>query len=194
MLSRYAAASKMTTRSFRRALLVATCVACCFTACQTVTESSFTVPTRDASPLQTDSVSYKLVRKPHEHSTVIVGTFRNTTELPVYFQRCMPRDSTPMFNIGRTGPDSARSFFVDWAWACVGGVPTGILAPGQSVTIRARVGSVDQPSMQPPLKPGELVGLLRIRLVLCAHFRDDSDDCERLPDPFGRSNAFLVHY
>ena len=156
--------------------------------------TALSAPPRDASPLQTDSVSYKLVRTPHEFSAVVTGTFRNTTEAPIYFKRCMPRDSTPMFRLGRTGPDSTRPFFVDWAWACVGGVSTGVLQPGQSVTIRARVGSVDQPSMQPPLRPHELVGLLRIRLSLCARFVEDSDYCDELPHPHGRSNAFLVHY
>lgn len=165
----------------------------CF-ACVTGPDDDALTPVRDASPLQTDSVSYRLVRTQHEFSTVVAGTFTNSTGRPIYFQRCLPRDSTPIFYVGRTGPDSARRFFVDWAWACVGGVPTGVLAPGRSLTIRARVGSIDQPTMQPRLKPQDLVGLLRIRLALCARFRDDSDYCEPTPEWQTRSNAFLVHY
>lgn len=168
-------------------------------ACSGITEGPelkrLQLPERDNSPLQTDSVSYTLVRKQYEYSAVVTGTFRNTTAAPIYFQRCMPRDSTPIFYIGRTGRDSTRRFFVDWAWACVGGVPTGILQPGQSLTIKARVGSTDQPTMQPRLQREDLVGLLRIRLALCARFLQDSDYCEPMPDPnYGRSNAFLVHY
>jgi hypothetical protein len=99
-----------------------------------------------------------------------------------------------MFGMSRTGADSTRRFFVDWAWACVGGVPTGVIAPGDSVTVRAPFGSVDQPNMQPPLQAEELVGLFRIYLHLCAKYDSDSDECELLPASERRSNAFLVHY
>jgi hypothetical protein len=181
-----------------RFLSICICLVASATACNAIIESPNpappSAPPRDASPLQTDSVSYRLVRTPHEYSAVVRGTFRNATAAPIYFKRCMPRDSTPMFRLARTGPDSSRRFFVDWGWACVGGVPTGVLLPGQSVTIHARVGSVDQPSKQPPLQPYELVGLLRIRLSLCARFLDDSDYCEGLAESHGQSNAFLVHY
>ena len=99
-----------------------------------------------------------------------------------------------MSGVGRTGPDSSRAFFVDYAWACVGGVPRGTIAPGESIAVRVPFGSVDQPSMQPPLRAEELVGLFRIYLTFCANYSTDSDNCELLPIAERRSNAFLVYY
>lgn len=151
-------------------------------------------PTRDTSPVQTDSLSYRLVRRPGEYRAYVVATYRNTTGAPVYFKRCTMEAPLPMFDMGRTGADSTRDFFVDWAWACVGGVPTGVLAPGASVTVRVPFGSVDQPNMQPPLRAEELVGVFRIYLSLCTQYLADSDDCVASPVAERRSNAFLVHY
>jgi len=99
-----------------------------------------------------------------------------------------------MFSIGRTGTDSLRRHFIDWAWACVGGVPTGVLAPGLSVTVRVPLGSIDQPNMQPPLRPEDLVGQFRVALSLCASNVSDSDSCTPVPQAARRSNAFVVHY
>lgn len=152
------------------------------------------VPSRDRSPVQADSLTYKLVRRPDEFRAFVSATYRNTTGAPVYFARCSPRDSLPMFGVGRTGADSMRSFFVDWDWACVGGVPTGIIAPGQSVSVRVAFGSVDQPRMEPPLRSEQLIGVFRIHLSLCRKYSSDSDSCELLPAAERRSNAFLVHY
>jgi hypothetical protein len=152
------------------------------------------VPDRDASPVQTDSLAYTLARGPSAYRAVVTATYRNGGSAPVYFKRCMPNDPLPTVSVRRTGADSARTLFVDWAWACVGGVPTGTLAPGQSVTVRVPVGSVDQPQMQPPLRPEQLVGRLRVELDLCARFTAESDFCEPLPQPQRSSNAFLVRY
>lgn len=151
-------------------------------------------PPRDSSPVQTDSVSYRLARLPGAYRAWVMATYRNATGSPVYFKRCGGSDTLPMFGIARTGADSASSFFSDWAWACVGLVPTGTLAPGQSVTVRVQFGSVDQPNMQPPLRPEQLVGLFRIELALCETYSADSDRCVAPALAERRSNAFLVHY
>lgn len=149
---------------------------------------------RDQSPVQTDSLSYGLVRRPGEYRAFVLATYRNSTSTPVYFARCGGRDTLPMFSIGRTGTDSLRRHFIDWAWACVGGVPTGVLAPGLSVTVRVPLGSIDQPNMQPPLRPEDLVGQFRVELSLCASNVSDSDSCTPVPQAARRSNAFVVHY
>jgi hypothetical protein len=152
------------------------------------------IPVRDQSPVQTDSLSYTLKRFPGEHRAYVIATYQNTTPSPVYFKRCNSTSSTPMFGIARTGPDSTRAFFADWAWACVGGVPTGAIAPGERVTVQVSFGSVDQPNMQPPLKPEDMVGTFRIHLILCSKFSGDSDYCEVMPRDQRQSNAFVVHY
>lgn len=151
-------------------------------------------PTRDNSPVQTDSLVYHLKRLPSEYRAVVAATYTNQTPSPVYFARCNRESTTPMFGVRRTGPDSAKPLFLDWAWACVGGVPTGEIKPGASITVHAFVGSVDQPAMRPPLTPEQLVGLMRVTLQLCRNFSADSDYCEAVPDAERSSNAFLVTY
>jgi len=151
-------------------------------------------PVRDNSPVQTDSLVYHLERRPSEYRAYVTATFTNNTGSPVYFARCNGESQTPMFGIRRTGPDSTKALFSDFAWACVGGVPTGQIPPGGNTTVRVPVGSVDQPAMQPPLKPGELVGLMRVNFLLCRSYSADSDDCDAMPETERISNAFLVTY
>ena len=152
------------------------------------------VPLRDQSPLQTEALAYRLERRTYEYRAIVRATFVNSTDAPIHYKRCMPNSAEPMFHVARTGADSGRTFFVDWAWACVGGVPTGVLASGDSITIEARFGSVDQPSMNPPLQAEQLVGQFRIYLDLCTRFTTDSDYCELQTAIARRSNAFLIHY
>ena len=152
------------------------------------------VPPRDQSPLQTDSLVYHLKRLPGEYRAYVSATFRNQTAAPIYFARCNRASTTPMFGLRRTGADSARVLFSDFAWACVGGVPTGSIAPNESVTVNVPAGSLDQRAKQPPLLPEHIVGLMRIELSLCEQYSDDSDDCNSLPQARRSSNAFLVTY
>ena len=152
------------------------------------------LPLRDNSPVQTDSLLYHLQRLPSEYRAFVVATYTNRTQSTVHFARCNRQSTIPMFGVRRTGADSSRNLFSDVAWACVGGVPTGAIAPGESVTIQAKLGTVDQPAMRPPLKPEDLVGLMRVELRLCRTFSSDSDYCVPVPDAQRISNAFLVTY
>ena len=149
------------------------------------------VPVRDASPVQTDSLVYRLVRLPSEYRTYVTATYRNTSGGPVFFDRCGPESVAPMFGVGRTGPDSARPYMQDIAWACVGGVPMGTIANGESVTVRVPVGSLDQPRANPPMQPEDLIGLLRVYFRLC---KVNVENCPQLPLEQRQSNAFLVTY
>src|SRR5438552_11056740 len=97
-------------------------------------------PVRDNSPVQTDSLVYHLERRPSEYRAYVTATFTNKTSSPVYFARCNDESQTPMFGIRRTGPDSTKALFSDFAWACVGGVPTGQIPPGGKTTVRVPVG------------------------------------------------------
>lgn len=151
-------------------------------------------PPWDTSRVQTDSLVYHLRRQPGEMSAYVTATYRNVTAAPVSFARCGTEATGPMYGARRTGTDSTRRFFTDWAWACVGGVPTGTLAPGDSVVVRVRFGSVDQPTMQPPLQPGDLVGDFRIELALCLRPETDSDLCRPVEQAQRSSNAFSVQY
>lgn len=149
---------------------------------------------RDASPAQTDSLVYHLVRTPGMYRAYVTATYTNNTAAPIHFARCGTGATTPMYGVRRTGPDSTARLFIDWAWACVGGVPTGTLAPGASVTVRVPVGSIDQPNMSPPLKPEDLVGTMRIVFSICKSRAGDSDYCEDVPGAQRQSNAFRVVY
>jgi hypothetical protein len=181
-------------RPSRFGLLLAAVVAGC--AAERITTASVpgARPPWDASPVQTDSLIYHLRRTPGEFSAYVSAVYRNTTADPVYFARCNPAATGPMFWSRRTGPDSTRSFFTDWGWACVGGVPTGTLMPGDSLIVSVRFGSVDQPMMQPPLQPDELVGDFRVQLLLCVRPEQDSDHCSPSPQAQRSSNAFSVRY
>ena len=137
---------------------------------------------------------YHLRRESFAYRAYARITLRNRTAAPIHFARCMPGDTLPMFGLRRTGPDSTRSFFVDWAWACVGGVPTGELRPGDSLEVRVPLGSYDQPQMSPPLRPEELIGLLRAQFSLCRARVADSDYCDPVPQAEAQSNAFEVRY
>ncbi|HKP16069.1 MAG TPA: hypothetical protein VJT85_08390 [Gemmatimonadaceae bacterium] len=151
-------------------------------------------PVRDGSPVQTDAVVYRLRRMPGAYEATALATYVNRTGSPVYFQRCHPSLDGPIFGYFRTGPDSTRSLFTDTAWGCVGGMPPGVILPGDSVTVAVRLGAFDQPSMTPPLRPEEIVGQMRIWLSLCARPSADSGDCKSLPIEERQSNAFEVRY
>jgi hypothetical protein len=156
--------------------------------------SSNSVPPRDSSPLQTDSLIYHLRRLPGQYRAYVTATFHNRTASPIYFARCNRESTTPMFGLRRTGADSARVLFSDFAWACVGGIPTGSIAVGDSVIVKVPAGSLDQKAKQPPLMPEHIVGLMRIELSLCQKSSSDSDYCDQISQAQRSSNAFLVTY
>lgn len=151
-------------------------------------------PPRDDSAVQTDSLTYHLQRLPSEYRAYVIATFTNHSNASIYFARCDRNSALPMFGVRRTGPDSTATLFHDWAWACVGGVPTGEILPGATISVRVPVGSMDQPNMYPPLKPEELVGLMRVEISFCKSYSSDSDYCDPLPQAQRSSNAFLVTY
>ena len=151
-------------------------------------------PARDDSPIQTDAVVYRLRRVGGAYEATARATYVNRTGGPVYYARCHPSYDGPIYGYRRTGPDSTRSLFTDMAWACVGGMPTGVIAPGGRVEVAVRLGALDQSRMSPPLRPEEIVGRMRIWFALCARFAADSQDCTPLPLVQSQSNAFDVRY
>jgi len=151
-------------------------------------------PARDDSPVQTDAVVYRLRRKPGMYEATALATYVNRTGGTVYYPRCHFTIEGPKFGYFRTGPDSTRSLFTDTYWGCVGGVPMGIIRPGDSLTVAVRLGALDQPDMTPPLLPEEIVGRMRIWLGLCKSPATESGECEYLPLRERQSNAFDVRY
>ena len=141
--------------------------------------------------MRTDSRVYHLVRGDRDYRATVTASYVNRTGAPVHFARCTSDWSTPKFGIARTGRDSTAPLLTCLAWACVGGVPTGVIAPGDRVTIRALLGGMDQ---TPPADSAFYVGRMRIHLELCRRHSGDSDRCERLPASESRSDAFTVRY
>ena len=151
-------------------------------------------PTRDDSPIQTDAVVYRLRRVEGAYEATARATYVNRTDGPVHYSRCHPSYDGPIYGYRRTGPDSTRSLFTDMTWACVGGVPPGVIAPGERIEIAVRLGALDQSQMYPPLRPEEIVGRMRIWLSLCKPSTTESTDCTALSLEQRQSNAFDVRY
>lgn len=163
--------------------------------CRAVAEPDGPPQPRDASPVQTDSTVYHLRPVRGAYHATAVATYVNRTGAKVYYARCgVGSHDGPMFGYRRTGPDSARALFTDSAWGCVGGVPTGEIAPGDSVTVHVRLGALHQPNMTPPLRREDIVGQMRVTLELCARFARDSDDCDLVAASARQSNAFDVRF
>jgi hypothetical protein len=158
-------------------------------------DSNFTrPPPSGASSFRTDSTVYHMRRHGAGVRSIVNAVYHNRGPAPLHFRRCMPESSGPMYSARRTGPDSVRPFFTEMAWACVGGVPTGQLAPGDSVAISFIFGNGAQQPMQPPLQPEHLVGTFRLELHLCSVPSADSDRCEPAPAEQRQSNSFDVRY
>ena len=142
----------------------------------------------------TDSTVYRLTRVDWGYAAVAHATYTNTSGRTVYYRRCLPELSGPMYDLRRTGADSTAPALVLAIWACVGGVPTGRVRPGGSLTVQVSFGSTHSPRAQPPITPEQRVGHFRIELALCAEHADDSDGCEALPQAARESNAFEVRF
>lgn len=145
-------------------------------------------------PVLTDAPSYTLEREDGGYTAEALATYTNSTGRPVYYQRCTREFTGPINWLRRTGADSTARSFVGGAWACVGGVPTGRVLPGGSLSARVFLGSTDSPQAHPPIAPEERVGRFRIEFALCSQHADDSDDCEALPQAARESNAFELRF
>ena len=142
----------------------------------------------------TDATDYSLTRIDGGYAAEALAVYTNTTDRPVYFQRCTRNSRGPMYGLRRTGPDSTVPFFVGDVWACVGGVPTGRVPPGTTLSARVSLGSTDSPLAVPPIVPAHRVGRFRIEFALCTQYAGDSDDCELVPQAARESNPFELRF
>jgi hypothetical protein len=145
-------------------------------------------------PIATDAAEYVLAKVPGGYEAEAEAVYTNTTGRTVYYQRCTPEIEGPIHRIRRTGPDSTAEAWIGAAWACVGGVPTGRVRPGEMLRARVWLGSTESPQARPPITPEERVGQFRIEFALCTHYAADSDACEALPQAGRESNTFLVRF
>jgi hypothetical protein len=145
-------------------------------------------------PIVTDAERYTLTKVPGGYDAVAQAVYTNTTGRMVYYQRCTSELSGALYGVRRTGADSAAQSWVGGAWACVGGVPTGRLRPGESLRAAVWLGSTDSPNARPPIRPEERVGRFRIEFQLCTSFENDSDNCTLLLQTARQSNAFELRF
>jgi hypothetical protein len=162
-------------------------------ACSDVGPEDFVLPPGSSPPITTDADVYMLGRVDGGYAGEAVATYTNTTGRPVFYRRCTRESSGPIYGLRRTGPDSGARAFVGSVWACVGGVPTGRVPAGGTLTARVDLGSWDSPQAQPPITPEQRMGRFRIEFGLCAEHAD-SDDCEALPQMARESNAFELRF
>lgn len=145
-------------------------------------------------PVRTDAAVYLLEESADRFDAEAIATYTNRTGGSVYFRRCEAESTGPMYDVRRVGPDADRRSLVGAAWACVGGVPTGVVPPGDTLTTRVWLGSMKSPGATPPDQPEDRVGLFQIGLSLCKDHVRDSDRCEPLPDAARVSNYFEVKF
>jgi hypothetical protein len=149
------------------------------------------VPPRDDSPVQTDSLEYTLQHRPSIFDAQAVARYVNRTGQPVHFARCRSEDPLPLYEIRREGPGE-RTSIIGFARGCVGAVPTGVVAPGDSLVVPVWLGSAESPYANPPVTMAHRTGCFRILLALVEAPAADSDFVRMLPDERRRSNVFCI--
>ena len=153
------------------------------------------VPARDASPLQTDRLSYRLRHDEgggwDSYSAILVVAYTNRRDTPVYLPRCaLGAPARPMYLFVREAPDTAR-VFTSLLWACNGGVPREELAPGATRRDTVRMVAVATPRMRPAFQRRWVTGLMRVEYQVYASASNRHND--PLPEQERRSNVFRVH-
>ena len=138
----------------------------------------------------TDSATYQTVMTSAGVAESIRVTYTNHQETPVYFARCHPGDTAPMYDVVRAGPDSLVPLDFASVWSCVGGASTGTLAPEDSVTLTIDL-SAHQPSGD-TLPVEHWTGSMQSLFTLCWRYRSDSEQCESLDQESMESNVFTL--
>jgi len=149
---------------------------------------------QESSPVETDAAVYYLTESPSQFDAYAVATYKNRTGRAVHFKRCNSDSEGPMYAIRRSGSDAERRSLVTAVWACVGGVPSGTLRPGDSLSARVWLGSMKSPNADPPDRPEDRIGRFQIDFLLCAAQVSDSDDCRLLPLSERQSNEFEIRF
>ncbi len=133
---------------------------------------------------------YRLRRGGGFFNAHAIAAYVNRDAGPVHFARCMPEHTGPMYDIVRA--DTGTWSFVGEVWGCVGGVPTGTVAPGDSLVVRVALGGSESSNADPPITMAERTGLFRIVFAFCAGATADSVDCVPTPEEHRRSNVFRI--
>ncbi|MFA5891926.1 MAG: hypothetical protein WDA27_13410 [Actinomycetota bacterium] len=153
-----------------------------------------TPPGETEAPVQTDARIYYLEESADRFDAEAVATYTNRTGRQVFFERCKSDSQGPVYRIRRVGANADRRSLVFAVWACVGGVPTGALPPGGTLTARVWLGSTKSPGASPPDEPEDRIGTFQITFELCREHAEESGKCQALPDSERVSNEFEVRF
>ncbi len=126
------------------------------------------------------------------YDATAIATYTNRTAVPVYYQRCTGSSTGPVFDLVRD-PD-AGTHVVGGVFACVGGVPTGVVQPDSTLAVPISLGSLDSPDADPPIRPEDRVGRFRVLFCLYPEPAVDPDPNDRLPVEQRRSNVFDIQF
>jgi hypothetical protein len=140
--------------------------------------------------VHTDSTQYQMTAVTGGISESVRVVYTNVLQRPVYFERCFPGDSRPMYDVVRAGPDSLTPLELRYVWGCVGGAPTGAVMPGATVSFDLDLTTFDDPHT--PVSITERSGSMQIVLRLCSGHRPESGDCDLLDRSYRESNLFTL--
>ena len=152
--------------------------------------NDFLLPPGAPAPVTLDATVYTLARVPGGYEAMAIATYTNQSSHQIYYRRCLPNDATPTFSVVRTTSPTSAPPVVGTPWACVGDVPTGVLLPRATITVRVPLGSSDSPRAEPPIQPEQRAGYFRVLLDLCMTPAADSPDCASLPASARESEVF----
>lgn len=170
--------------------LLATALLLSTLACGDGVPDVFGGPTLRGPYAHTDSLAYQTVMTTAGVAESIRVTYTNHWQTPVYFARCFPGDTAPMYDVVRAGPDSLVPLDLGSVWSCVGGASTGTLDPEDSVTL-----TIDLSAHQPAgdtLPVAHWTGSMQVLLALCWRYRSHSEQCEPLDRETMGSNVFTL--
>lgn len=163
--------------------------------CQDVASpgSPITDPTASGIVIRSDSAVYQLRHVPGIYEATAIVTIANATGDRIYFPRCQPDDSLPMYGIRRSGAGSSGRSALGLPWACVGGAGSGSIAPRTMISVPVSLASGESPNSNPPITPDQRVGTFRVDFVLCRS-PGTATECDQLPRALRQSNEFAVRF
>jgi len=135
--------------------------------------------------VQTDRLIYAF---DGANQVTVVAVYTNTTEAPVYYERCPQIGGiSTTYSYERLFPKRGTLGIGDAVWACNGDAPRGVVPPGETLRVDARVSLSGDISTNAE----ERWARLRINFML---YDGPTGSGEALPETQFRSNVFEVRY
>jgi hypothetical protein len=164
-------------------------LALALTACGDGESEIYSGPFPRAYFARTDSSTYQMTGAGGSAEEVVQVTYTNLYSAPIFYARCTPGSDVPRYSLIRPAVDSGVPIYRDEVPTCVGGVSTGKLEEGESITFSVSFTS----STESGGPMAERSGRLQIVILTCQRHRSDSDHCDPRPyDNYSRTNEFTL--